>query len=66
MIRVAILDDGINEGLYNIGCLKFTTEITPEIEFVERIGYNKYLPSHGTTCGAIIKKYSPDLLQACF
>ncbi|RCX15475.1 subtilase family protein [Anaerobacterium chartisolvens] len=60
MIAVAVLDDGINEGLYNIGHLKYTMEITPTLEFVERTGYDRYLPSHGTTCGAIIKKYSPD------
>lgn len=59
MISIAIVDDGVNEGLYNTGSLKYNIEITPELNIVERSEYNRYLPSHGTTCAAIIKKYSP-------
>ncbi len=59
LIDIAIIDDGINEGLFDIGDLKYNIEITSELNIIERKGYNKYLPSHATTCAAIIRKYSP-------
>ncbi len=58
--NVAIIDDGINQNLYDIGELKHNIQITPEIHIQERVNYDPFLPSHGTTCAAIIKKYAPD------
>jgi subtilisin family serine protease len=59
-IHVAVIDDGINEKLYNTGCLLHNIEITNELEIWERADYDPYSPSHGTTCAAIIRRYSPD------
>jgi len=58
--QIAIIDDGINEGLYNTGALLYNIEITSGLEIRRRTGYDPFLPSHGTTCAAIIKKYAPD------
>ncbi|AUM88833.1 peptidase [Clostridium botulinum] len=58
-INVAIIDDGVNEKLYNTGVLKYNIEITPNLMIRERKKYDKYKSSHGTTCAAIIKKYLP-------
>ena len=58
--HIAIIDDGINQNLYKTGELKHNIEITPELHISERVGYDPFLPSHGTTCAAIIKKYAPD------
>ncbi len=58
--NIAIIDDGINEKLYKIGELEHNLQITPELNIQERASYNPYLPSHGTICAAIIKKYAPD------
>ncbi|GFZ33311.1 hypothetical protein CSC2_38370 [Clostridium zeae] len=57
-VSVAIIDDGINEEFYNVGYLKHNIEIKSDLAVIVRKDYNKYLPSHGTTCAAIIKKYS--------
>lgn len=56
---IAVVDDGINEKLYNTGLLTHNIEITPGLDVLERVAYDPYLPSHGTTCAAIIKKYAP-------
>ena len=61
LIRAAVIDDGINERLYNIGCLDFNIEINHEFKICKRKDYNNNLSSHGTTCAAIIKKYAPDV-----
>ncbi|QNU67330.1 S8 family serine peptidase [Ruminiclostridium herbifermentans] len=58
--NIAIIDDGINQNLYSIGELKHNIQITPELHIKERVNYDPFLPSHGTTCAAIIKKYAPD------
>ncbi len=58
--NVAIIDDGINQKLYKTGELKHNIQITPELHIQERVDYDPFLPSHGTTCAAIIKKYAPD------
>ncbi len=60
-IKVAVIDDGINEGLYNIGRLDYNIEITNKLEILHRKEYNKYLPSHGTICAAILRKYAPNI-----
>jgi len=59
-LQIAVIDDGINEELYKIGELKSNIQITPELDIYERVGYDPFMPSHGTTCAAIIKKYAPD------
>lgn len=61
-INIAIIDDGVNEKFYDIGNLEYNIEITPELKIIERCKYDRRLPSHATTCAAIIRKYSP---QAC-
>nr|WP_243277844.1 S8 family serine peptidase [Clostridium yunnanense] len=57
-VSVAIIDDGINEEFYNLGPLKHNIEIRSDLAVIIRKDYNKWLPSHGTTCAAIIKSYS--------
>lgn len=57
---IVILDDGINEKLYNTGDLEHNLEVTSDLQICERVGYDPFLPSHGTTCAAIIKKYVPE------
>lgn len=59
---MAIIDDGINHGLYKTGRLNHNIQITPELHIQERVDYDPFLPSHGTTCAAIIKKYAPDAI----
>ena len=58
-INIAIIDDGVNEKLYNTGVLKYNIEITPNLMIRERKKYDEYKSSHGTICAAIIKKYLP-------
>ncbi|MCW6089676.1 S8 family peptidase [Clostridium sporogenes] len=58
-INIAIIDDGVNEKLYNTGVLKYNIEITPNLMIGERKKYDEYKSSHGTICAAIIKKYLP-------
>ena len=60
-IRVAVVDDGINEKLFSLGCLDANLAISSELAVDTRRDYNAFLPSHGTTCAAIIKKYAPDV-----
>ncbi len=59
-INIAVIDDGINEELYQTGRLAHNLEITHDLIICDREGYDPFLPSHGTTCAAIIKKYSPE------
>lgn len=54
---VAIIDDGVNEKLFNIGCLKHNIEIVPELKVLPRRGYDKHRMSHATICAGIIRKY---------
>lgn len=58
-IKIAVIDDGINAGLYKIGFIERDIEIMPELQVKYRTGYDMHKPSHGTTCAAIIKKYTP-------
>ncbi|MDF2989340.1 MAG: peptidase and in kexin sedolisin, partial [Eubacterium sp.] len=59
--HIAIIDDGINDKFYGTGELKFNIQITSEGKICERAGYDTLMPSHGTTCAAIIKSYTPDV-----
>lgn len=56
---IAIIDDGVNEKLYNIDDLTYNIEVTSDLNIINRTSYNQYEHSHGTTCAAIIKKYVP-------
>ncbi len=58
-INIAIIDDGVNENLYNTGVLKYNIEITPNLMIRERKKYDRYKSSHGTICAAIIKNICP-------
>ncbi|OPX43737.1 subtilisin BL [Ruminiclostridium hungatei] len=59
-VKIVIIDDGINEKLYNTGSLWLNLEVTRDLQIRQREDYSPYEPSHGTACGAIIKKYSTD------
>jgi hypothetical protein len=59
-LKVVIIDDGVNEKLYNTGSLWLNLEVSRDLQICQREEYSPYEPSHGTVCGAIIKKYSPD------
>jgi|GEM_PF-1474586 len=59
---ITIIDDGINQNFFEVGELKHNLHITSELDICERVGYDPFLPSHGTTCAAIIKKYAPDAI----
>lgn len=59
---IAVIDDGINEKLYSMGSLKFNIEILPDLTIIKRKDYDPFLPGHGTSCAAIIKKYAEDAL----
>lgn len=58
-VYIAVIDDGINEELYNIGELVHNVEVNSDLTIVERRNYDRYLNSHGTNCAAIIKNYAP-------
>ncbi len=58
--HIAVIDDGVNENYYGTGEVDNNLEISPQGILFEREGYDRYILSHGTTCAAIIKKYSPD------
>ncbi|QNU67845.1 S8 family serine peptidase [Ruminiclostridium herbifermentans] len=58
-LKVVIIDDGVNEKLYNTGSLWLNLEVTRDLQILQREDCSLYEPSHGTICGAIIKKYSP-------
>ena len=59
-LNIAVIDDGVNEKLYQTGRLSYNLEITHDLTICDRVDYDPFLPSHGTTCAAIIKKYSPE------
>ncbi len=63
-IGVAVIDDGVNEKLYDNGELKHNIEIFSDLTIRERKDYDKYNPSHATTCAAIIRKYSEEALMS--
>lgn len=57
MVRVAIIDDGIGIGLYDIGNVAQSIEITLDITVQDTDKYEQFNNSHGTVCAAIVKKY---------
>lgn len=59
-MEIVIIDDGVNEKLYNTGSLWLNLEVTRDLQIRQRVDYSPYEPSHGTDCTAIIKKYTPD------
>lgn len=52
-MRIAVIDDGINPNLLNIGKLLFDINLTDDNTDPE-------IYSHGTLCAAVIKKYAHD------
>ncbi|WP_025692365.1 S8 family serine peptidase [Paenibacillus zanthoxyli] len=59
-IDICIIDDGINEDIFNIGALKYNKEITENLLITtNRKHYDQHLLSHGTVCAGIIKKNAP-------
>lgn len=61
-IRVAVIDDGINEKVYNTPLEGANIEILNDLSVVERTNYDAFSPSHGTTCAAIINKYTRNVI----
>ena len=59
-LKIAVIDDGINEKIYNTKDLLDNIEVDTALNILERKDYNALLPSHGSTCAAIIGKYAPD------
>lgn len=59
-IKIAIIDDGVCENIYDISHMKCRIEITQELEIAEHVDCNEKQPNHGTTCAAIIHKYVPE------
>jgi len=58
LVSVAIIDDGINENLYSNIYLENNIEINSELKISQRKYYDPASISHGTTCAAIIQRYS--------
>lgn len=58
-IEIAVIDDGVNEHLYNIKELNNSIEIDEQLLVKESMTINKNTISHGTICAAIIKLYAP-------
>jgi hypothetical protein len=56
---IAIIDDGVNRGLFNINDILDDIEITPELHIQQRINNDQLMLSHGTYCAAVIRKYLP-------
>lgn len=61
-MKIAVIDDGINEGFYDIGRLIFDIEITADLKCIKRRPSAKSWDGHGTQCAAIIKKQYPKAL----
>jgi len=57
--EIIIIDDGINEKRYELGPLRHNLEVDQTLSMRNRINYDPYLNSHGTTCAAIIRRYAP-------
>lgn len=59
-LRVAIIDDGINIGVYkSIDAVTESYVVTDDLEIISTPMGNE--SSHGTVCAAIIKKYSKNI-----
>lgn len=63
-VKIVIIDDGVNEKLYSTGSLWLNIKVTRDLQIRQREDYSPYEPSHGTACGAIIKKYSPSFVES--
>ena len=57
---VAIIDDGINTNLFDVGPLEYDMSITRINTVRPRKAHEIITTDHGTTIAAIIKKYAPD------
>ena len=61
-MEIAIIDDGINQGLYDNLKVDNDIEILPDLKIKPRNNDKLGLSIHGTTCAAIIKKYSSQII----
>jgi hypothetical protein len=59
-VKIAIIDDGVSENFFNIGSLEYKMEITPDMKIIHPVNYENKIPSHGTFCAAVIRKYAPE------
>ena len=57
---IAVIDDGVDTGLFGLGRLAFDIEVDSNLQVTVRLEQKLFLPSHGTTCAAIIKKYAEE------
>jgi len=64
MISVAVVDDGISNGLFGTNKIAHSIEITSDliIQYVDKSNIVRGNTSHGTICAAIIKKYYPEAI----
>ncbi|MEK4513056.1 S8 family serine peptidase [Paenibacillus sp. FSL K6-2524] len=63
--RVAIIDDGINETIFNEKFLEYNLEIDAELQVVSRRNYHDLDFNHATICASIIRKYTKcDLMSS--
>lgn len=60
-MRVMVIDDGVNEGFIGIDSLFVNIEIDNDLMIKQRIGYDKFIDSHGSICSKIILNYYPEL-----
>lgn len=60
-IKIAVIDDGINEKVYNTPIQGRNVVIHEDLTIVERNNYDAFLDSHGTICAAIIHKYTSNI-----
>lgn len=62
MVNVAIIDDGIGAEVYKGLDVKYSIEITPELE-IKSIDENVLMKrTHGTTCASIVRKYCNEVI----
>lgn len=64
MISVAVVDDGISNGLFGTNKIEHSIEITSDliIQYIDKSNMVRGNISHGTICAAIIKKYYPEAI----
>ncbi len=59
-VNIAVIDNGIDEGLYNLGQPLHRVKISPELNISNDTDDNFVQELHGTNVAAIIKKYYSD------
>lgn len=59
-LKIAVIDDGVNDGYYKPLNLVCDIEISRELQIKKRKHNNSFINSHATTCAAIICKYAKE------